>query len=61
MLPIAVLPAAALAMYHSAKPENKLKQLGASGVLKANKTNAQVVVGTKAELIAEKIKKELNN
>lgn len=41
--------------------ENKLKKLGASGVLKANKTNAQVVVGTKAELIAEKIKKELNN
>ena len=39
--------------------DNKLKQLGASGVLKANKTNAQVVVGTKAELIAEKIKKEL--
>ncbi len=41
--------------------EAKLKQLGASGVLKANKTNAQVVVGTKAELIAEEIKKELNN
>jgi PTS system N-acetylglucosamine-specific IIC component len=40
--------------------ENRLKQLGATGVLKANKTNAQVVVGTKAELIAEKIKKELN-
>jgi PTS system N-acetylglucosamine-specific IIC component len=40
--------------------ENKLKQLGASGILKANKTNAQVVVGTKAELIAEEIKKELN-
>ncbi len=40
--------------------EDKLKQLGASGVLKANKNNAQVVVGTKAELIAEKIKKELN-
>ncbi|RAK06346.1 PTS system N-acetylglucosamine-specific IIB component (Glc family) /PTS system N-acetylglucosamine-specific IIC component (Glc family) [Halanaerobium saccharolyticum] len=39
--------------------ENKLKQLGATGVLKANKNNAQVVVGTKAELIAEKIKKEL--
>lgn len=41
--------------------EAKLKQLGASGVLKANKNNAQVVVGTKAELIAEEIKKELNN
>jgi len=41
--------------------EAKLKKLGASGVLKANKNNAQVVVGTKAELIAEEIKKELNN
>lgn len=39
--------------------EAQLKSLGASGVLKANKNNAQVVVGTKAELIAEEIKKEL--
>lgn len=37
--------------------EAKLKELGASGVMKANKSNAQVVVGTKAELIAEQIKK----
>ncbi|ADO76241.1 N-acetylglucosamine-specific PTS transporter subunit IIBC [Halanaerobium praevalens] len=41
--------------------EAKLKELGASGVMKANKSNAQVVVGTKAELIAEQIKKELNS
>ncbi len=33
--------------------------MGASGVLKASKTNAQIVVGTKAEMIADKIKKEL--
>jgi len=40
--------------------ENALRSLGAAGVLKANKNNAQVVVGTKAELIADKIKKELS-
>ncbi|ADQ13639.1 N-acetylglucosamine-specific PTS transporter subunit IIBC [Halanaerobium hydrogeniformans] len=39
--------------------EKVLKQMGASGVLKASKTNAQIVVGTKAEMIADKIKKEL--
>jgi len=39
--------------------EQRLQQLGATGVLKANKNNAQVVVGTKAELIADDIKQEL--
>ncbi|MEC9489310.1 MAG: N-acetylglucosamine-specific PTS transporter subunit IIBC [Halanaerobiales bacterium] len=39
--------------------EKTLQQLGASGVLKANKNNAQVVVGTKAEMIADDIKQEL--
>jgi PTS system N-acetylglucosamine-specific IIC component len=39
--------------------DTKLKQLGASGILKANTNNVQVVVGTKAEFIADKIKKEL--
>ncbi|MCC3146012.1 N-acetylglucosamine-specific PTS transporter subunit IIBC [Halanaerobium sp. Z-7514] len=39
--------------------EEALKKMGASGVLKASKTNAQIVVGTKAEMIADKIKKEL--
>jgi len=39
--------------------ENKLKNLGASGVLIANKNNAQVVVGTKAEMIADQLKAEL--
>ena len=37
----------------------KLKTLGVVGVLKANKNNAQVVVGTQAELLADAIKKEL--
>ncbi|SFL37769.1 glucose PTS transporter subunit EIIB [Halanaerobium salsuginis] len=39
--------------------ESALQRLGATGVLKANKNNAQVVVGTKAEMIADSIKKEL--
>jgi PTS system N-acetylglucosamine-specific IIC component len=39
--------------------EKTLQQLGATGVLKANKNNAQVVVGTKAEMIADDIKQEL--
>lgn len=39
--------------------EQTLQQLGATGVLKANKNNAQVVVGTKAEMIADDIKQEL--
>jgi PTS system N-acetylglucosamine-specific IIC component len=39
--------------------EKTLQELGATGVLKANKNNAQVVVGTKAEMIADDIKQEL--
>lgn len=39
--------------------EKRLQQLGATGVLKANKNNAQVVVGTKAEMIADDINQEL--
>lgn len=39
--------------------ESGLKSLGASGVLKATDTNIQVVVGTKAEFIADEIKKQL--
>ena len=35
----------------------KLKSIGASGVLRPNKNNIQVIVGTKAELIAEAMKK----
>ncbi|MFP4021418.1 MAG: N-acetylglucosamine-specific PTS transporter subunit IIBC [Halanaerobium sp.] len=41
--------------------EKTLQTLGATGVLKANKNNAQVVVGTKAEMIADEIKKELKS
>ncbi|MTI59381.1 MAG: PTS sugar transporter [Firmicutes bacterium] len=39
--------------------EAKLKNIGVTGVLKANKNNAQVVVGTQAELIADQINKAL--
>lgn len=39
--------------------DKELIQLGASGVLRPNKKNLQVIVGTKAELIAEQIKKIL--
>lgn len=40
--------------------EGKLKTIGVTGVLKANKTNAQVVVGTQAEFIADEINRTLN-
>ncbi|PKM52160.1 MAG: PTS sugar transporter [Firmicutes bacterium HGW-Firmicutes-7] len=36
--------------------EQACKALGASGIIKPNKYNIQVIVGTKAELIAEEIK-----
>jgi PTS system N-acetylglucosamine-specific IIC component len=36
-----------------------LKRLGAAGVIRPNKQNMQVVVGTHAELIAEEMKKML--
>ncbi len=36
-----------------------LKRLGAAGVIRPNKKNMQVVVGTHAELIAEEMKKML--
>lgn len=39
--------------------EAKLKTIGVAGVLKANKKNAQVVVGTQAELIADQINRSL--
>lgn len=39
--------------------DEELKALGASGVLRPNKRNMQVVVGTKAELIADEMKKAL--
>jgi len=39
--------------------EVKLQKLGSAGILKPNKTSAQVVLGTKAELVAESIKKAL--
>ncbi len=37
--------------------ENKLKSLGASGVLKINNKNMQVIIGTKAEIVCTKMKK----
>ncbi|MGL5550422.1 MAG: PTS transporter subunit EIIC, partial [Culicoidibacterales bacterium] len=36
--------------------EKELKKLGAKGVMKLNKTTAQVIVGTKVEFVAEGIK-----
>jgi PTS system N-acetylglucosamine-specific IIC component len=39
--------------------DEEMKALGASGVLRPNNKNLQVVVGTKAELIAEEIKNTL--
>ncbi|SHK08063.1 N-acetylglucosamine-specific PTS transporter subunit IIBC [Tepidibacter formicigenes] len=39
--------------------ENKLKSLGASGVLKINDKNMQVIVGTKVELLSTRMKKLL--
>ncbi|SHH03074.1 N-acetylglucosamine-specific PTS transporter subunit IIBC [Tepidibacter thalassicus] len=39
--------------------ENKLKSLGASGVLRINDKNMQVVVGTKAEILSTRMKKLL--
>ncbi|CAH2214649.1 N-acetylglucosamine-specific PTS transporter subunit IIBC [Tepidibacter aestuarii] len=37
--------------------ENKLKSLGASGVIKVNNKSMQVVVGTKVELLSSRMKK----
>ena len=36
--------------------DEAFKKLGAKGVIKPNKTTIQVVLGTKAESVAEKIK-----
>lgn len=36
--------------------EEAVKKLGASGLIKPNKSNIQIVVGTKAEIIAEEMK-----
>lgn len=41
--------------------EAKLKQAGASGVMKIGDNATQVIVGTKAELICDAMKKQLNN
>jgi len=38
----------------------ELKKLGASGVLRPNNRNMQVVVGTKAEIIADEIKRQIS-
>ncbi len=39
--------------------ETEIKRLGAAGVIKANRKNLQIVVGTHAELISEEMKKML--
>lgn len=39
--------------------DDELKQLGASGVIRPNKKSMQVVVGTKADIISDAIKKQL--
>ncbi len=39
--------------------EKDMKALGASGVMRPNSKNLQVIVGTKAELIADEMKKQL--
>ncbi|MEY8304165.1 N-acetylglucosamine-specific PTS transporter subunit IIBC [Anaerosalibacter bizertensis] len=39
--------------------DEELKKLGASGVIKPNKKNIQVVIGTKAEFLADEINKYL--
>jgi PTS system N-acetylglucosamine-specific IIC component len=39
--------------------DDELKKLGASGVLRPNSKNMQVVVGPKAELVVDEIKKVL--
>ncbi|MDF2614165.1 MAG: sugar transporter [Clostridia bacterium] len=39
--------------------EKDMKALGASGIMRPNSQNLQVIVGTKAELIADEIKKQL--
>ncbi|MGI6084118.1 MAG: N-acetylglucosamine-specific PTS transporter subunit IIBC [Acetivibrionales bacterium] len=40
--------------------DDELKALGASGIIRPNKKNMQVVVGTKAELIADEMKRLLS-
>lgn len=37
--------------------EDELKSLGATGVIKPTKTNIQVIIGTKAEMLCDEIKK----
>ncbi len=41
--------------------ETQLKQLGASGVIKLNQQNAQVVVGTIADMLVDEIKQHLES
>lgn len=41
---------------NSAVTEEAVKALGASGLIKPNKSNVQIVVGTKAEIIADEMK-----
>ncbi len=40
--------------------EEELKQLGASGLLKPSDKNVQVIIGTRAESVADEIKKALD-
>lgn len=40
--------------------EEELKKLGASGVLKPTANNVQVIIGTRAEIIADEIKNNLD-
>ena len=41
--------------------EEELKKLGASGIIKPSKKNIQVIIGTKAEFLADKINNYLRN
>ncbi len=41
--------------------EEEIKKLGSAGVLKASDKNAQVIIGTRAEIVAEEINRTLAN
>ncbi|SHJ58736.1 N-acetylglucosamine-specific PTS transporter subunit IIBC [Paramaledivibacter caminithermalis] len=41
--------------------DKELKVLGASGVIRPSKTTMQVIIGTKAEIVCEEMKKLINN
>lgn len=40
--------------------EVEIKKLGSTGVLKASDKNAQIIIGTRAEIVAEEINNSLN-